>query len=147
LTGPKVVREALVEDVSMDELGGPGVHGRNGVCQFVAADVPSASRLTRELLSFLPARIGERPPLAPAMPPGGGAPDAVVPDEARRLYEVREVCRALAGGGRLLDLDERWARNMVTGFARIDGRSVGVVANQPAWLGGVIDAEASEKAA
>lgn len=147
LTGPKVVREALGEDVSMEELGGPGVHGRNGVCQFVAPDVPAATRLTRELLSFLPSRIGERPPVAPAMPPGGSVPDAVVPDEARRVYDVRDVVRAIVDEGRLLELDERWARNMVTGFARIDGRSVGIVANQPAWLGGVIDAEASEKAA
>lgn len=147
LTGPKVVREALGEDVSMEELGGPGVHGRNGVCQFVTPDVPAATRLTRELLSFLPARIGDRPPLAPPLPPGGGAPDAVVPEEARRVYDVREVVRAIVDEGRLLELDEKWARNMVTGFARLGGRSVGIVANQPNWLGGVIDAEASEKAA
>ncbi|HEY8465562.1 MAG TPA: acyl-CoA carboxylase subunit beta [Solirubrobacterales bacterium] len=147
LTGPKVVREALGEDVSMEELGGPGVHGRNGVCQFVAEDVPAATRLTRELLSFLPARIGDRPPLAAPLPAGGGAPDAVVPEEARRVYDVREVVRAIVDEGRLLELDEKWARNMVTGFARIEGRSVGIVANQPNWLGGVIDAEASEKAA
>ena len=146
LTGPQIVREALGEDVGMEELGGPGVHGGNGVCQLVAEDLEEATALTAELLGFLPGRIGDVPPLAP-IEPGGGDPAAPVPTEARKVYDVRTVARALADGGRLLELDAKWARNMVTAFARVEGRVVGIVANQPKWLGGVIDAEASEKAA
>jgi acetyl-CoA carboxylase carboxyltransferase component len=147
LTGPQIVREALGEDVGMDELGGPDIHGGNGVCQLAAPDVPGAVELTRELLSFLPSRIGDGvAPLVPA-PPDGNDPGASVPDEARRVYDVRDVIASIADSGRLLELDERWARSMVTGFARIEGRAVGVIANQPRRLGGVIDAEAAEKGA
>ena len=144
LTGPQIVREALGEDVGMAELGGPGVHAGNGVCQLVAADIPEAVWLTRELLSFLPSRIGT--PVMPAAPfPANGAdPGASVPADPRRVYDVRDVIAAIADAGRFLELDERWARSMVTGFARIEGRAVGVIANQPRRLGGVIDAEAAE---
>ena len=147
LTGPRVVREALGEEVTMEELGGPAVHQTNGVCQFVAADLPAATSLARELLSLLPARIGDRAPAAAPSPAAGGDPSEPVPDDPRRVYDVREVIARLVDGGRLLELDERWARNMVTGLARLEGRTVGIVANQPRWLGGVIDAAASEKAA
>jgi acetyl-CoA carboxylase carboxyltransferase component len=131
----------------MEELGGPGVHERNGVCQLIAADDAAAVTLVRELLGLLPQAIGERPAGAepqPASEPGPGAP---VPADPRRVYDIRDVVRGLADGGRLLELWPRWAANMVTGFARIEGRSVGIVANQPRRLGGVIDAAASEKAA
>ncbi len=147
LTGPQIVREALGEEIEMAELGGPGVHGANGVCQLVAADVPGAVGLTRELLSYLPARIGHPPEPTPSVAAPGGDPSTVVPDDPRRIYDVRDVVAALADDRRLLELDQRWARNMVTAFARIEGRAVGVVANQPRRLGGVIDAEAAEKAA
>jgi len=147
LTGPQIVREALGEDVSMEELGGPGVHAANGVCQLVAADTREAGQLTAELLSLLPEAIGTAPArIAPQAAPGGD-PGAIVPDEPRRAYDIREVIESLTDGGRYLELDQRWARNMVTAMARIDGRTVGIVANQPGWLGGVIDADASEKAA
>lgn len=147
LTGPKVVREALGEDVSMEELGGPAVHERNGVCQLVAADEPAAIRSARELLAHLPARIGG--PIPPASPaaPAGGDPAAPVPGDPRRVYDVRDVAAALVDGGGLLELSPRWAPNMITAFARIEGRSIGLVANQPRRLGGVIDAAAAEKAA
>ena len=147
LTGPKVVREALGEEVSMEELGGPRVHERNGVCQLVADDEPAASRLARELLGHLPQLIGERTPRALAAPPAGGAIADQVPAEARRVYDVREVIARLVDGGELLELSPRWAPNVVTGLARVEGRSVGVVANQPRRIGGVIDAAAAEKAA
>ena len=147
LTGPQIVREALGEDVGMAELGGPGVHAANGVCQLVAPDIPEAVALTQELLSFLPSRIGTPVrPTAP-LPPNGEDPAATVPTDPRRVYDVRDVIAAIADSGRLLELDERWARSMVTGFARIEGRAVGVIANQPRRLGGVIDAEAAEKGA
>jgi acetyl-CoA carboxylase carboxyltransferase component len=147
LTGPQIVREALGEDVEMAELGGPSVHETNGVCQLVAADVPEAVVVTRELLSYLPARIGESVPLVPSVAPTGADPGETVPADPRRIYDVRDVVAQIADGGRMLELDEKWARSMVTGFARIEGRSVGIVANQPRRLGGVIDAEAAEKGA
>lgn len=147
LTGPRVVREALGEDVSMEELGGPRVHERNGVCQLVAEDETAAVEVARELLAHLPQAVGERPPLAVPAPAVDAEPDATVPPEARRVYDVRTVAAAVVDRGRLLELSPRWAPNMVTALARVEGRPVGVVANQPRRLGGVIDAAAAEKAA
>jgi acetyl-CoA carboxylase carboxyltransferase component len=141
LTGPGVVREAIGEEVDAARLGGTRVHERNGVCDLVAADVPDAARVTRSLLSFLsPAPAAARP-----APPGD--PARFVPEAARKTYDVRDVIRSLADAGDFLELAPRWARNMVTGFGRIEGRAVAVVANQPRYLGGVIDCAASEKAA
>jgi acetyl-CoA carboxylase carboxyltransferase component len=147
LTGPQIVREALGEQVSMEDLGGPRVHSRNGVCQLVARDLPDAMVATRELLALLPQRFGDAAPLSAAAPPSGAAPDASVPVEERKVYDVRDVARAIVDGDYLLELSAAWAPNMVTGLARIDGRPVGILANQPRRLGGVIDAVASEKAA
>src|SRR5581483_4965987 len=92
-------------------------------------------------------KVVRRPPASAPVPTSGRAPDASVPAEARRVYDVREVAAALADGGELLELSPRWARNMVTALARIEGRPVGIVANQPRHLGGVIDAAGAEKAA
>ncbi|HEX2128824.1 MAG TPA: carboxyl transferase domain-containing protein [Solirubrobacterales bacterium] len=148
LTGPKIVREALGEDVSMEDLGGPAVHSRNGVCQLVAADDAEAVALARELLGLLPARFGEgMVAFGEPAPPVERDPGATVPVEPRRVYDVRAVATALVDGGRLVELSADWARNMVIGLGRIEGRTVGVLANQPRWLGGVIDAQAAEKAA
>jgi acetyl-CoA carboxylase carboxyltransferase component len=142
-----VVREALGEDVTMEELGGPRVHDGNGVSQLVADSEAEATDMVRELLGVLPQSIGERSLLADPLPPGGRDPGAPVPAEARRVYDVRDVVAAIVDGGRMLEISSRWARNMVTGLARIEGRPVGIVANQPRRIGGVIDAAASEKAA
>ena len=155
LTGPGVVAEVMGEKVSKEELGGPRVHPVNGVCQLVAEDDRAAVELARELLGYLPQRTTvtadgttpEAPVGGVPEPPQGGDPSASVPEEARKVYDVRAVIRCLADGSRMLELSPRWARNMVTGFGRIDGRSVGFVANQPRHLGGVIDVAASEKAA
>lgn len=147
LTGPQVVRQALGEDVGMDELGGSRVHARNGVCQLAAADELEAAALARELLAHLPGAIGEPPPRTAAAEGPGLSPDVTVPAEARRVYDVRDVVAAIADSGRLLELSARWAPNVVTALARIEGRPVGIVANQPRRLGGVIDAVAAEKAA
>jgi acetyl-CoA carboxylase carboxyltransferase component len=140
LTGPKIVREAVGEAVGPAELGGPRVHERNGVCQFVVADDRAAAALVRELLGYL---------RRPVVRPGAGGPDPGrhVPACARQVYDVRDVVTDLADDGRFLEASPRWARNLVTGFARIEGRAVGVVANQPRHLGGVLDVSASEKGA
>src|SRR5581483_9014705 len=130
LTGPGVVREALGEDVTAAELGGTRVHERNGVCHFVAPTDSSAEYLARDLLGYLPRHRGAAPPAKPPREPLGYNPSDPVPADHRRVYDVREVIRALVDGGELLEVAPGWARNLVTGFARIDGRTVGVVANQ-----------------
>jgi acetyl-CoA carboxylase carboxyltransferase component len=147
LTGPGVVREALGEDVSAQQLGGTRVHERNGVCHFVARDDLDAARLVRDLLGYLPSHSGATPPRAPREPASGRDPSEPVPDEPRRVYDVRSVIRALVDGDELLEFSAGWARNLVTGMARLDGRPVGVIANQPRYLGGVLDAASSEKGA
>jgi acetyl-CoA carboxylase carboxyltransferase component len=147
LTGPAVVRDVMGEEVDAPGLGGPRVHAHNGVAQFVAGDDLAAIQTVRDLLSFFPQRAGETPPLgAPAAVPAVD-PQSLVPVSARKVYDVRGVIETLVDGGNLLEVSERWARNMVTALARIDGRPVGVIANQPWYLGGVIDASAAEKAA
>jgi acetyl-CoA carboxylase carboxyltransferase component len=147
LTGPRVVRAALGEEVSMEELGGPRVHERNGVCQLVSADEVEAVARVRELLGFLPLAIGDRPPFARPVAAPLRDPAPLVPAEARRVYDVRDVVRGITDRDSLLELGDHWARNMVTALARIEGHPVGIVANQPRHLAGVIDAAASEKAA
>jgi acetyl-CoA carboxylase carboxyltransferase component len=147
LTGPSVVAEVMGESVSMDELGGTRVHSRNGVCDLVASDDRAAAELVRDLLSHLPQSSGRAPdPILPEEPVGRD-PAAVVPDDPRSVYDVRSVIRCLGDRSTMLELSPRWARNMVTALARLNGRPIGVVANQPRHLGGVIDAAASEKAA
>jgi acetyl-CoA carboxylase carboxyltransferase component len=142
LTGPAVVREVMGEDVGADELGGPRVHERNGVAHFVAEDDADAALLVRDLLDHLPGAREHRAANPPGYDVGG-----CVPDEQRKVYDVRDVVRAVADEGRLLEWSPRWARNMVCGFARMEGRPVGIVANQPRYLGGVLDSDSATKAA
>ena len=141
LTGPRIVYEAVGEDVTSTALGGHRVHERNGVCHAVAEDDRSAVALVRELLGFLAV------PHSPAQAAGDADPARHVPAGSRRVYDVRDVIADLVDAGRFLELSPRWARNLVTGFARVGGRAVGVVANQPRHLGGVLDVQASEKGA
>jgi acetyl-CoA carboxylase carboxyltransferase component len=147
LTGPGVVREALGEEIDAAALGGPRVHDRNGVCHLVERDVPAAAARVRELLGYLPSASGEAPPIVAPMPPELDDPGRVVPSESRRAYDVRDALWGIVDAGSLLELHPRWGRNIVTALARLDGRPVAIVANQPHHLGGVLDAVASEKAA
>jgi acetyl-CoA carboxylase carboxyltransferase component len=147
LTGPEVVRAVTGEDVTASELGGPRVHQRNGVCHLVAPSQRDAVRLTRRLLSYLPQNTWEGPAVVPPALAPGDDPGAVLPSQTSRVYDVRDVIRALVDGGELLELAPRWARNVVTAFARIGGAAVGVVANQPRHRGGVLDVASSQKAA
>lgn len=148
LTGPAVVRLACGEEVSSWELGGPLVHQRNGVCHLTADSDRSAASLSRELLSYFRG-APERQPVRIAMrePPAPEDPSQLVPQSSRTVYDVRSVAKAISDSGSILELAPRWARNIVTALSRIDGWPVGIVANQPRYLGGVLDAEAAEKAA
>ncbi len=147
LTGPGVVRDALGEEVTAEALGGTRVHERNGVCHFVAPDDLGASDLARRLLGYLPSHRGAPLPTREPRRPHPGDPGELVPAEQRRVYDVRDVIGTMVDGGELLEVSAGWARNLVTGFARINGAPVGVVANQPRYLGGVLDAASSEKGA
>jgi acetyl-CoA carboxylase carboxyltransferase component len=117
------------------------------VCHFVAGDDADAARLARDLLGYLPSHSGVAAPRADRHPATGADPGATVPAESRRVYDVRDVIRALVDRGELLEVSAGWARNLVCAMARIDGRPVGVIANQPRYLGGVLDAASSEKGA
>ncbi len=147
LTGPAVVEEVTGERMTAAELGGPRVHDRNGVCHFTASTDVGAALLVRDLIDYLPQHAGEQPARWPSIAPPGDRPDAHVPASPRSAYDVRTVVRDLVDAGGFLEVAPRWARNVVCAFARIDGRSVGIVANQPRHLGGVLDADAAQKAA
>ena len=147
LTGPRIVKEALGEDVTASALGGVRVQQGNGVCDFVADDDHVAIALTRDLLGYLPQNASEPAPRWPPQPAAGEQPDAWLPERQRSFYDVRAVIAALVDGGRFLEVGPRWARNMVVGFARLEGGAIGVVANQSKHLGGVIDVDASQKGA
>jgi acetyl-CoA carboxylase carboxyltransferase component len=147
LTGPGVVKEALGEDVTASELGGHKVHEKNGVAHFVARTDADAALLARDLLSYLPSHHDLPLPIAESRPPGAVDPSVHVPDSPREVYDVRSVISGIADGGELLEVAPGWARNLCTAFIRIEGRPVGVVANQPRYLGGVLDVSSSEKGA
>ncbi|MFN8131229.1 MAG: carboxyl transferase domain-containing protein [Solirubrobacteraceae bacterium] len=147
LTGPKIVARALREDVTAEALGGPAVHGANGVAHVVTETDVEAVAAARRLLGLLPGAVGGAPPARSPAPPRAGSPGDVVPGEHRRVYDVRDVAARIVDGGELAELGAGWARNLVTGLGRLEGRPVGVIANQPRRLGGVLDADASAKGA
>jgi len=147
LTGPAVVTEVTGEDIDMPSLGGARVHERNGVCQLTAATDVDAALMARDLLGYLPQHGGQAPAIRERVEAPAGGPDQAVPSQSRKVYDVRRVASALVDGGRLLEVNPRWSRNIVCALARVDGRSVGIVANQPHHLGGVLDAGAAQKAA
>ena len=148
LTGPQVVEAVTREQVTAEELGGPRVHARNGVAHLVAVDDVTAAEVVRDLLAHLPSVV-RRPAAAGAAAlrrSSATRPDRCPPEPARSTTCATSIHR-LVDAGALLELAPRWARNLVVGFARIDGSPVGVIANQPHYLGGCLDAAAGEKGA
>jgi acetyl-CoA carboxylase carboxyltransferase component len=149
--GPYLVKSVVGEDVTEEELGGSKVHTEiSGNADLECASDAECIATVREYLSFFPSRAGEKPPRRPTGDPADRRDEAlldVVPESARQAYDVKKIARALVDGGRLFELKPRWAKNLVTALARIDGRSVGIVANNPMQLGGVLDVNAADKAA
>jgi acetyl-CoA carboxylase carboxyltransferase component len=147
LTGPAIVRDVVGEEISPERLGGYKVHERNGVCDLVAADDRGATELARRLLGYMPQHAGGELPQTLSADPGAADPGAAVPVCPRGVYDVRAVIGAVFDADSLLEVGQRWARNILTGLARCDGRPVGVIANQPRYLGGVLDAASAQKGA
>jgi propionyl-CoA carboxylase beta chain len=151
VTGPDVIKTVTHEEVTKEELGGAATHNaRSGVAHFAADDDRAGLALIRELLSFLPSNNLEEPPeKATSDPPDREetALDALVPPEPTKPYDMKELIRTVVDDGRFLEVHEHFAKNLVVGFARFAGRSVGVVANQPAVLAGCLDIDASVKGA
>ncbi|MEA2137958.1 MAG: hypothetical protein QOG56_1108 [Solirubrobacteraceae bacterium] len=145
LTGPAVVREVTGQQTSTADLGGTRVHARNGVSQFAVQSDGDAILLVRRLLTYLPQNAWATPPTTVSAEPDGPDPGGSVPLDTRRAYDVREPLRGIVDAGSVLEVSPSWACNIVTAFARIAGQPVGIVANQPKHMGGVIDAEASQK--
>lgn len=151
LTGPKVVKTVTFEDVTTEELGGAATHSaRTGVSSFLFRDDSHAIATARAILSYLPQNYRDALPVEPCEDPIDRMPHDlgdIVPDNPRLPYDVRRVVEQVVDRGSLLEVHELWARNVVVGFARLGGRPVGIVANQPLELAGVLDIDASRKAA
>ncbi|UCF68997.1 MAG: acyl-CoA carboxylase subunit beta [Acidobacteriota bacterium] len=151
ITGPDVIRTVTHQEVTKQELGGALTHAsKSGVAHFAAEDDAHALSLTRRLLSYLPQNNHDDPPRQDT----GDRPDrreetlnGIVPDNPNKPYDIKQVITRIVDRGEFLDVHEHYARNLVVGFARLDGRSIGVVANQPAFLAGVLDIDASRKGA
>jgi len=151
ITGPAVVKEVLGETISMEDLGGTKIHSEvSGVTDLVARNDEECLAMIRRLLGFLPANFESAPPRKdPTDDPARALEslEKVVPEDMRRAYNVLQVIRAIVDDGDFLELKAKFARNLVIGFGRLDGYSVGVVANQPMFLAGSLDVDASDKAA
>jgi len=151
VTGPDVVRTVTHEDVTFEELGGAMVHNTtSGVAHFAADSEEECLYLIRRLLSYIPQNNLEDPPsVEPTDDPlrMDEALDAIVPDSPTKPYDMKEVIRRVVDDGEFLEVQEHYAQNIIVGFARLNGRSVGVVAQQPAVLAGCLDINSSDKAA
>ncbi len=153
ITGPDVIRTVTGENVEFEELGGARTHqAKSGVAHFMASDEADALDITRQLLSFLPSNNLEDPPIFPATvsettTDDDRALDEIVPDSANQPYDMHDVITAVLDEGEFLEVQQLFAPNITVGFGRVDGRSVGVVANQPMQFAGTLDIDASEKAA
>jgi len=151
ITGPDVIRSVTHEEVTKEELGGAVAHASvSGVAHFTAPDDRAALGLIRDLLAYLPSNNMEDPPhrdTGDDPDRQDAALDTVVPPEPNKPYDIKAVIRHVLDRDSFLEVHERFARNIVTGFARLDGAVVGVVANQPAFLAGTLDIDASIKGA
>jgi acetyl-CoA carboxylase carboxyltransferase component len=151
VTGPDVVKAVTHEDVTFEELGGAMIHNSaSGVAHFAGESEGDTIYRIRNLLSYLPSNNMEDPPFVKSKDDPlrtDAALDNIIPDTANKPYDMKEVIRSVVDDGKFLEAHEHFAGNIVVGFARLGGQSVGIVANQPANLAGVLDIKASEKGA
>ena len=151
VTGPKVVKTVTGEDVTVEQLGGATIHStKSGVAQFSVADEETGIALLRELISYLPSNNMEEPPYEPTQDPINRLEDSlnsIIPDNPNHPYDVKDVIGGIVDDGKFLEVHATYAQNIVVGFARFNGMCVGIVANQPKCMAGVLDINASRKGA
>ena len=151
ITGPGVIKAVTREEVTSEELGGAMVHNtKSGVAHFAAEDEEDCIFLVKKLLSFVPQNNMEDPPFVPTNDPSDRmdeALDSIVPDSPTKAYDMKDVIRRVVDNGDFFEVHEHWAQNIVVGFARLGGFSVGIVGQQPAVMAGVLDIDSSTKGA
>ncbi|MCX6596224.1 MAG: acyl-CoA carboxylase subunit beta [Acidobacteria bacterium] len=151
VTGPDVIKTVTNEEVDKEDLGGAETHNtRSGVAHFMAPDDAACLRQIRRLLSFLPSNNRDEPPRKPSSDPidrMDQSLDTLVPEESNQPYDIKDVISRIVDDGDFMEVHEHYARNIVVGFARLDGRTVGICANQPAFLAGCLDLNSSVKGA
>ncbi len=148
ITGPQVIKTVLGEEITQEELGGAMTHASiTGNAHFYSKSEAEAFNTLKILLSFLPANSSENPPLRKPIPPDNQLGDDVIPDNRRQAYCVKDIIRGIVDASDFLEVQEYYARNIVIGFARLSGQPIGIIANQPRVLAGVLDVNASDKAA
>ncbi len=151
VTGPKVTKTVTGEDISTEDLGGAQVHGKkSGVAHFIAEDEDEGLMLIRKLLSYLPQNNLEDPPTIECSDPINRMEDIlneVIPEDPNKPYDILDIIHSIVDEGEFLETHRNFARNIVVGFARFDGMPMGIVANQPNFLAGVLDIDASRKSA
>jgi propionyl-CoA carboxylase beta chain len=151
ITGPEVIKTVTHEDVTKEELGGASTHNRkSGVAHFAADSDEHALRMVRELLSFIPSNNLDDPPRVAPTDSANRADtklNSIVPEASNQPYDIREVIDLIVDEGYFFEVHRDYAPNIVVGFARLDGKPVGIVANQPAYLAGVLDIDSSLKGA
>jgi methylmalonyl-CoA carboxyltransferase large subunit len=150
ITGPEVIKQVTGEDISMERLGGPDAHMRHsGVCHFVAEDDYDAIRICKKLLSFLPSNNleqGHREDFSDTIELDDALGE-ILPEDPKKPYDMREIILHVIDNGDFLEIQAHFAENIIIGFARIMGRTIGVVANQPKVMAGCVDINSSDKAA
>lgn len=151
VTGPKVVKTVTNEDVTVEDLGGASVHAsKSGVAHFAVENEEEGIAMLRQLISYLPSNNMEEPPYQPTEDPINRLEDtlnSIIPDNPNKPYDVKEVIHGIVDNGDFLEIQQNYAPNIVVGFARFNGMSVGIVANQPKYLAGVLDINSSRKGA
>ena len=151
LGGPPLVKAVVGEDITAEELGGSKVHCEiSGVGDLEVEDDEACIRAIKDYLAYFPSHNQEPPPVIPCDDPADRRDESllsIMPDSARRAYDVKKVIRAVVDHGRMFEMKPGWAKNIVTALARLDGRPVGIVAKQPMVLGGALDVDSADKAA
>ena len=151
LTGPEVIRSVTGEQVSVDDLGGAGVHmGTSGVAHLSAESEEEGLNMVKKLLSYLPQNNNEEPPQITPEDPVDRMDESLnelIPDGENQSYDIRDAIESIFDQDSFLEIQPAYAANAVVGFARLDGFSIGVVANQPAFMSGALNIDASDKIA